>query len=268
VERANNKSHWDFTIDQDWTIFSRMVREAAEAVAAERPSLTRVMGGISPIDPNFIRTVQGHGAFERIAAVAVHGFPLDWNHWQIDEWSDRLNDIRAVTPLPLWSRRSACPRSEEVQEFGLRRTAELLIGQAERIHWYSLFDLARDWPATTRHREAEGSSDYRHFYMGLLRENGLPKRALRHFAEFTPALGICQWMHFEDPRLDATVPLDEGSRGEAPAYRIELGGQLASGRRGIVRSADDRLRAIRRDADVLFHAESRGIETITPVRRR
>jgi beta-xylosidase len=203
----NNKSHWDFTIDPDWKMFSTMVREAAEAVAAERPSLTRVMGGISPIDPNFIRTLQNHDALERIDAVAVHGFPLDWNHWQIDDWRERLNEIRAVTPLPLWVSEVGVSSfgAEEVQEFGLRRTAELLIGQAERIHWYSLFDLPREWPATTRHREAEGSSYYRHFYMGLLRENGLPKRALRHFSDFTPALGICQWMHFEDPRLDATV---------------------------------------------------------------
>jgi beta-xylosidase len=203
----NNKSHWDFTIDPDWKIFSTMVKEAAVAVAAERPALTRVMGGISPIDPDFIRTLKGHAALDRIDAVAVHGFPLDWNHWQIDEWRERLDDIRAVTPLPLWVSEVGVSSfgAEEVQEFGLRRTAELLIGQAERIHWYSLFDLPREWPATTRHREAEGSSYYRHFYMGLLRENGLPKRALRHFAEFTPALGICQWMHFEDPRLDAVV---------------------------------------------------------------
>jgi beta-xylosidase len=203
----NNKSHWDFTIDPDWKIFSTMVKEAAEAVAAERPALTRVMGGISPIDPNFIRTLKGHAALDRIDAVAVHGFPLDWNHWQIHEWRERLDDIRAVTPLPLWVSEVGVSSfgAEEVQEFGLRRTAELLIGQAERIHWYSLFDLPREWPATTRHREAEGSSYYRHFYMGLLRENGLPKRALRHFTEFTPALGICQWMHFEDPRLDAAV---------------------------------------------------------------
>ena len=67
--------------------------------------------------------------------------------------------------------------AEEVQEFGLQRTAELLIGRAERIHWYSLYDLPRAWPATTRHREAEGSSYYRHFYMGLLREDGTPKLA-------------------------------------------------------------------------------------------
>jgi beta-xylosidase len=41
--------------------------------------------------------------------------------------------------------------------------------------------------------------------MGLLREDGTPKRALRRFAEYTPALGICQWFHFEDHRLDSAV---------------------------------------------------------------
>jgi len=92
-----------------------------------------------------------------------------------------------------------------VQQFGLNRAAELLIGRAERIHWYSLYDLPRTWPATTRHREAEGSSYYRHFYMGLLREDGTPKLALRDFSNYTPDLGICQWFHFEDHRLHDAV---------------------------------------------------------------
>jgi len=60
-------------------------------------------------------------------------------------------------------------------------------------------------PATTRHREAEGSSYYRHFYMGLIKEDGAPKLALRHFADYTPEMGICQWFHFEDHRLDDAV---------------------------------------------------------------
>jgi beta-xylosidase len=41
--------------------------------------------------------------------------------------------------------------------------------------------------------------------MGLLREDGEPKRALRHFSRFTPSLGICQWFHFEDHRLESAV---------------------------------------------------------------
>jgi beta-xylosidase len=139
--------------------------------------------------------------------VAVHGFPLDWNHWPIHEWPDRLAEIRAETDLPIWITEVGVSTfgAEEVQEFGLRRTAELIMGRAPRIHWYSLYDLPRAWPATTRHREAEGSSYYRHFYMGLLREDGTPKRALSLFAELAPALGICQWFHFEDHRLDAAV---------------------------------------------------------------
>src|SRR3954464_2848111 len=98
----NNKSHWDFELDPDWAIFSAMVREATQAIHAERPGLTTVMGGISPIDPAFLLRLKSQHAFDGIDAVAVHGFPLDWNHWQIDEWPDRLTEVRAVLPLPLW----------------------------------------------------------------------------------------------------------------------------------------------------------------------
>jgi beta-xylosidase len=203
----NNKSHWDLELDPDWSKFSRMTRCAGEAIATVAPGLRRVLGGISPIDPVFICNLASQGVLEHLDAVAVHGFPLDWNLWPIDDWPAKLAEIAAVTALPIWV--SECGASsfgaEEVQEFGLRRTAELLIGRAPRIHWYSLFDLPQAWPATTRHREAEGSSYYRHFYMGLLREDGTPKRAARSFAEFTPELGICQWFHFEDHRLETAV---------------------------------------------------------------
>ena len=203
----NNKSHWDFEIDPEWRTFSSMVKLASSAVAAVNPNLTRVLGGISPIDPKFIETLARQGTLDALDVVAVHGFPLDWNHWQIDDWPAKLDEIRAVTNLPVWISEIGVSTfgAEEVQEFGLRRSAELLIGQTPRIHWYSLYDLPKSWPATTRHREAEGSAYYRHFYMGLLREDGTPKRALHQFYEFTPEMGICQWFHFEDHRLEAAV---------------------------------------------------------------
>ena len=203
----NNLSHWDFEIDKGWTTFAELVQSASAAIAAERPGLRRVLGGISPIDPGFLRTLDELGALSAVDTVAVHGFPLDWNHWQIHEWPEKLEEIRAVTQLPVWVSEVGVSTfgAEEVQEFGLTRTAELLTGRAERIHWYSLYDLPRAWPATTRHREAEGSSYYRHFYMGLLREDGTPKLAFRKFAQYTPAFGICQWFHFEDHRLDNAV---------------------------------------------------------------
>ena len=203
----NNLSHWDFEMDPGWRIFASMVREAGCAVRAENRTVARALGGISPIDPNFLRLLQSHGGLDQIDVVAVHGFPLDWNHWTIHEWPEKIKEIEAVTDLPIWVSEAGVSSfgAEEVQEFGLNRTAELLIGRVPRIHWYSLHDLPRAWPATTRHREAEGSAYYRHFYMGLIREDGTPKLAFDRFAEFAPKLGICQWFHFEDPRLDLSV---------------------------------------------------------------
>src|SRR3546814_9696056 len=69
----------------------------------------------------------------------------------------------------------------------------------------SLYDLPQACGATTRHKEAEGSSYYRHFHMGLLRADGSPKAALPVFAQLEGQMGICQWFHFEDPRLDDAV---------------------------------------------------------------
>ena len=203
----NNKSHWDFEVDPEWKIFAEMVKLASIACKAENPGLTRVLGGMSPIDPFFLQRLKDAGVLDHLNAVAVHGFPLDWNLWNINEWPDKIAEIEAVTDLPVWVTEVGASSfgAEEVQEFGFRRTAELLTGRVGRIHWYSLYDLPQTWVATTRHREAEGSSYYRHFYMGLLQEDGTPKLALKHFSDYTPEFGICQWFHFEDHRLDDAV---------------------------------------------------------------
>lgn len=203
----NNLSHWDFEVDRDWSQYAEMVRLAAKAVGAENPKLTRVLGGISPIDPAFIERMQDLRVLDEVDVVALHGFPLDWNHWTIHEWPDKLAEVRAVTNKPIWVSEVGASSfgAEEVQEFGLSKTAELLLPKLDHVYWYSLFDLPRAWPATTRHRESEGSSYYRHFYMGLFREDGTIKRAAKRFPEYAPALGICQWFHFEDPRLETAV---------------------------------------------------------------
>jgi beta-xylosidase len=203
----NNKSHWDLEIDPDWSRFAQMACLAGNAIAAESPYVLRVLGGMSPIDPAFVANLRGKGVLDHVDVIGVHGFPLDWNLWPLSDWPAKLEEIRAVCDLPIWVPEVGVSSfgAEEVQAWGLKRTAELLRGKSSRIHWYSLYDLPRSWPATTRHREAEGSSYYRHFYMGLLREDGSPKLALDVFRELTPSLGICQWFHFEDHRLDDAV---------------------------------------------------------------
>ncbi|MBV9086661.1 MAG: beta-xylosidase [Acidobacteria bacterium] len=200
----NNLSHWDFKIDPDWKMFADMAITAAQAVRRENPELPIVLGGISPIDPHFLRLLSSYGVLDVIDVVALHGFPLDWNHWSIHEWPKRVEEIREVTSLPVWVSEAGASSfgAEEVQVFGMQRTAELLLGNVDRIHWYSLLDLPSNWTATTRHKESEGSAYYRHYYMGLVRQDGTPKPAA---ACFPDGMGICQWFHFEDPRFDLAL---------------------------------------------------------------
>jgi beta-xylosidase len=203
----NNKSHWDPEVDPDWSRFGEMVKLAGAAIRDVNPNLPRALGGMSPIDPSFVNRLAGYGVMEAVDVIAVHGFPLDWNLWSIHDWPAKLDEIAAVTDKPIWVSEVGVSTfgAEEVQVFGIQRTAELLIGRAPRIHWYSLYDLPRAWEATTRHKEAEGSSYYRHFYMGLLREDGSPKPALDEYAKVADRMGLCQWFHFEDHRLDDAV---------------------------------------------------------------
>ena len=204
----NNKSHWDPQIDPDWSKFAEMSKLAARAIRDVNPAVKRVLGGISPIDPAFIQRLAGHGLIDELDVIALHGFPLDWNLWNINEWPQRIDEIRAVVPNhELWVTEVGVGSfgAEEVQEFGVKRTAELLIGKVPRIFWYSLYDLPQAWGATTRHKEAEGSSYYRHFYMGLLKEDGTPKLGLKAFEPYASRMGLMQWFHYEDPRLDEAV---------------------------------------------------------------
>ena len=227
----NNKSHWDPEIDPDWSRFAQTAILAGEAIKAANPDLPRVLGGISPIDPYFMGRMRDYGVLDSVDVVAVHGFPLDWNLWQIGEWPAKLEEIRPVVgDKPIWVTEVGVSSfgAEEVQAWGVKRTAELLIGKAPRVHWYSLYDLPRSWEATTRHREAEGSSYYRHFYMGLLREDGSPKPSLDEYAKVAGEKGLCQWFQSSGKPCTATTSswsrtpwapmfaMNPGSIGEMP----------------------------------------------------
>jgi hypothetical protein len=193
----NNLSHWDFLLDPDWSAFSELVRYSASEVRLVRPGLPIVLGGMSPIDPGFLHHIERHGALEHVDVIAVHGFPYDWNLWPPEEWPERIEQLRRTFGKPVWVTETGVSSfaSEDVAAWGLRRSLEILRG--EKVYWYTLIDLGPDREATTRHKQAEGSSYWRHFHFGLLRHDGTPKRAVD---EFSPEFGICQWFHFGDER--------------------------------------------------------------------
>jgi len=98
----NNLSHWDFKIDPDWKMFAAMTIAAATEIRRINPNLAIVLGGLSPIDPRFVELLGSYGVLDVVDVVAIHGFPLDWNHWSIHDWPHKIDEIRAVTAKPVW----------------------------------------------------------------------------------------------------------------------------------------------------------------------
>ncbi len=193
----NNLSHWDFLLDPDWTIYARMVVRAAERIREARCELPLVLGGLSPIDHDFLRKMDRQGALNAVDALAVHGFPVDWNLWPLESWPRKIDAVRQEFGKPVWVTEAGVSSfaSEATAAWGLRRCRDLLRG--ERVFWYTLLDLAPRYEATTRHKQAEGSSYWRHFHFGLFRHDGTPKLPVR---DFDPEFGICQWFQFGDER--------------------------------------------------------------------
>jgi len=199
----NNLSHWDFLLDPGWEIYADMVRRTSAGLRSAGWDRPLVLGGISPIDPGFLRRMRELGVLDAVDVLALHGFPLDWNLWPVEEWPARIDAVRAEFGKPVWVTETGVSSfaSEATAAWGLRRLRALLAG--EQVFWYTLLDLAPVYEATTRHKRAEGSSYFRHFHFGLLRWDGTPKRALD---SWTPDFGICQWFQFNDERaLDLAV---------------------------------------------------------------
>ena len=131
----NNKSHWDFEIDPGLGGVRGDGEARRRAIAAANPRLPRVLGGISPIDPDFMQTLAAQGVLDarRCRRGAWLSARLE-SLARFEEWPDKLDEIRAVTDLPVWVSEVGVSTfgAEEVQDWGLRRTAELLIGTARR----------------------------------------------------------------------------------------------------------------------------------------
>lgn len=192
----NNASHWDLELDPGWVRFSEMLGHGIAGIR-RHSDVPVVLGGMSPIDRRFLRVLEGRGALEGVDVLAVHGFPMDWNLWPMEEWPEQIAGVREEFGRPVWVTETGVSSfaSGSKAAWGMRRMKEVLAG--EKVYWYTLLDLEPDVEATTRHKQAEGSGYWRHFHFGLLTHDGSPKPMLD---EYDASLGICQWFQFQDKR--------------------------------------------------------------------
>jgi CDP-paratose 2-epimerase len=145
---------WDFAAcDPHWSKFGAMIAPAA-AIARQAGKRT-VLGGMLPVDHDWLALMRDHGALEHIDVVAIHGFPQMWwddapcwdrkSAWH--GWDEKIAYIRAYTEgRPVWVTETGLatwdPHAERPARYRLQ--AELLHqaarAPAERVYWRGLLD--------------------------------------------------------------------------------------------------------------------------------
>ena len=267
----NNKSHLGSRqFDPDWSVYRRS-REARRRRPSTRPIPTcAARTGRDVTD----RSVLGepHAWARRSRSRRCRCGP--WFPARLEPVADprhgptKIAEIEAACPdKPIWVTEVGVGSfgAEEVQVFGVNRTAELLIGRVPRIFWYSLYDLPQEWGATTRHREAEGIE-----LLSPLLHGPDPRGRHAEAQRWTTTRRslarwvLCSGSTYEDPRLD-----------DAVAWMKRLGTQASCvrGYRGRTASAPtpsigsicqmEALAGLRRDGHLLLHAQSTSVPART-----
>ena len=176
----NNYIEWDWTVDPEWVIFAEMIAHAAEG--ASSLGVRTVLGGMSPLDPNWINLMYERGAMTDIDVIGIHGFPGTWEAvW--DGWDVHVDRVLEV------SRRHDHDPEVWITECGystwnhdvFRQAAELVnVARApvRRAYWYSAEDLDPVRPTLDGFH-----ADERAYHFGLHRRDGSQKLAARLWAD-------------------------------------------------------------------------------------
>ncbi|HEX6984139.1 MAG TPA: hypothetical protein VF170_02125 [Planctomycetaceae bacterium] len=216
----NNRLKWAFDrFDPDWAKFSRMIGYGAGA--AKRLGRRSVLGGMIPVDPEWLRLVESHGALREIDVVAIHGFPRMWWpdrpnwDWHRDwhGWAEKVAKTAAVaggrpvwvteTGLATWDFETGAEGRLDLQT---RMLEEAAAAPAERVYWYSLIDLDPARPAI------EGFHvDENEYHLGLVRFDGTKKPAWDRFRELVRESRVAE------TAAQPGEPSGESRPGERPA---------------------------------------------------
>jgi CDP-paratose 2-epimerase len=177
---ANNLIEWNYGLDRSWLKFSEMVGNAA-AWARKRGKKV-VLGGMSPIDANWLQTMFDNGLMPFIDVVGVHGFPGSYDI-PGEPWDVRVGRVAELLrqhdhPAEIWVTETGYStwRHDEFQQMRLVADAEDL--PVTRIYLLSLRDLAWD-----RSSQAGFHNDERDYHFGMMHADGRPKLLYRMWAD-------------------------------------------------------------------------------------
>lgn len=176
----NNMSEYDFTLDQSWNIFVTMISDATKN--AHQRGKKVLLGGMSPVDPNWMEHMRDCGVLEMVDAVGIHGFPnvFDSHWWGWDQEIERTAEIlqSCKKPPELWITEVGYSTWQYNERQQLKEFLDVLQAPVERVYWYSLNDLGEHYPTVDGFH-----LDEREYYFGLYQKNGSQKLLARLLEE-------------------------------------------------------------------------------------
>lgn len=188
----NNLREWDVTLDPHWFKFNEMVGAAAHW--ARKCGKRTVLGGMSPVDPNWLRLMGERGLLQYIDAVGVHAFPhhagAKWDGWQ--NIVKRVREVmsRFQPAAELWITETGYSTWRHDERRQLTSLVDALDADVDRVYWYSAHDL--DPKAAT---VSGFHADERDYHFGLKRSDGGEKLLYRIWREGgIPAVRDAYWI--------------------------------------------------------------------------
>ncbi|MDT0643915.1 GDP-mannose 4,6-dehydratase [Zunongwangia sp. F363] len=168
----NNKVEYDYTMDFSWHKFTKMIDMAA--YWAKEKGKKTLLGGMSPIDPNWLQMMAERGTLENIDAVGIHGFPHVFDQ-QWSGWEENIRQVKKVLSRfdlekELWISEVGFStwQDDEVKQY--EEFKNVLNTAADRVYWYSLNDLHPKNPTVGGFH-----LDEREYYFGLKKTDGTKK---------------------------------------------------------------------------------------------
>jgi len=172
----NNISEYDYRLDISWDIFATMISKASYWV--KQLGKKTVLGGMSPIDPNWLKMMAEKNALKFIDVVGIHGFPDVFDfHWK--GWEENITVIRDILKAfgldtRIWITETGYSTWRYDERKQLENFLDIVHAPVERVYWYSLTDI----PLHTA--TIDGLySDEREYHFGMIREDGSQKLLYR-----------------------------------------------------------------------------------------
>ncbi|HLN22145.1 MAG TPA: SDR family NAD(P)-dependent oxidoreductase [Bacteroidales bacterium] len=175
-DEPNNRGEYDFTLDESYEIFSSMIISAA--VVAKAYDKRVVLGGISPIDPGWIKLMGEKNVLRNIDVIGIHGFPDVFDsHWR--SWEESIDAIRKAlaqynSPAEIWITKTGYSTWRFDERIQVEKFIKVLTAPVKRVYWYSLYDIPYNMATADGHH-----TDERQYHFGMIGEDNSEKLLYR-----------------------------------------------------------------------------------------